>query len=156
MKTLYLLFAKFEEDHGSNNRVMMVYHQATKAVPPHEKLSMYELYISRAAQRFGASKTREIYEQAIHSSLPDDDVKTMCVKYAELERGVGEFDRARSILTYASQLADPRTDLHFWNSWHAFEVQHGNEDTFREMLHIKRSVYASYTQVFLVELLFMC
>ena len=32
--------------------------------------------------------------------------------------------------------------------WHDFEVQHGNEDTFREMLRIKRSVQAQFnTQV---------
>lgn len=32
--------------------------------------------------------------------------------------------------------------------WHDFEVRHGNEDTFREMLRIKRSVQAQFnTQV---------
>ena len=37
---------------------------------------------------------------------------------------------------------------HFWKAWHDFEVKHGNEDTFREMLRIKRSVQAQYnTQV---------
>lgn len=32
----------------------------------------------------------------------------------------------------------------FWQTWHDFEVQHGNEDTFKEMLRIKRSVQAQY------------
>jgi len=36
----------------------------------------------------------------------------------------------------------------FWKEWHDFEVRHGNEDTFREMLRIKRSVQAQFnTQV---------
>lgn len=30
--------------------------------------------------------------------------------------------------------------------WREFEIAHGNEDTFREMLRIKRSVQALYTQ----------
>ena len=36
----------------------------------------------------------------------------------------------------------------FWKVWQEFEVRHGNEDTFREMLRIKRSVQAQFsTQV---------
>ena len=36
----------------------------------------------------------------------------------------------------------------FWQIWKEFEVKHGNEDTLREMLRIKRSVQAVYnTQV---------
>ncbi|GLT30360.1 hypothetical protein SLA2020_051640 [Shorea laevis] len=102
---------------------------------------MSEMYIARAAEIFGVPKTREIYEQAIESSLPDKDVKTLCLKSAEPEKRLGEIDRARGIYVFASQFADPRTDGDFWNKWHEFEVQHGNEDTFREMLRTKRSVF---------------
>ncbi|KAI9126548.1 hypothetical protein K1719_002144 [Acacia pycnantha] len=146
VKPLYLQYAKLEEDYGLAKRAMKVYDQATKAVPNNEKLSMYEIYIARAAEIFGVPKTREIYEQAIESGLPDKDVKTMCLKYAELEKSLGEIDRARGIYVFASQFADPRSDSEFWNKWHEFEVKHGNEDTFREMLRIKRSVSASYSQ----------
>lgn len=146
VKPLYLQYAKLEEDYGLAKRAMKVYDQATKAVPNHEKLGMYEIYIARAAEIFGIPKTREIYEQAIESGLPDKDVKAMCLKYAELEKSLGEIDRARGIYVFASQFADPRSDTEFWNRWHEFEVNHGNEDTFREMLRIKRSVSASYSQ----------
>ena len=126
---------------------MKVYDQATKAVPNNEKLSMYEIYIALAAEIFGVPKTREIYKQAIESGLPDKDVKTMCLKYAELEKSLGEIDGARAIYVFVSHFADPRSHVDFWNKWHEFEVQHGNEDTFREMLRIKRSVSTSYSQV---------
>ncbi|DBA83327.1 TPA: hypothetical protein ACH3X2_006587 [Trebouxia sp. C0005] len=43
-------------------------------------------------------------------------------------------------------MADPRRDTGFWADWNAFEVAHGNEDTFREMLRIRRSVAASFSQ----------
>lgn len=147
VKPLYLQYAKLEEEYGLAKRAMKVYDQATKAVPSNEKLAMYEIYIARAAEIFGVPKTREIYEQAIENGgLPDKDGKAMCLKYAELEKSLGEIDRARGIYVYASQFADPRSDVDFWNKWHEFEVQHGNEDTFREMLRIKRSVSASYSQ----------
>lgn len=32
----------------------------------------------------------------------------------------------------------------YWQTWHDFEVQHGNEDTFKEMLRIKRSVQVKF------------
>ncbi|MGH0155679.1 UNVERIFIED_CONTAM: hypothetical protein FKN15_029686 [Acipenser sinensis] len=36
----------------------------------------------------------------------------------------------------------------FWQTWKEFEIRHGNEDTIREMLRIKRSIQATYnTQV---------
>ncbi|KAI3408343.1 TPR_REGION domain-containing protein [Psidium guajava] len=147
VKPLYLQYAKLEEEYGLAKRAMKVYDQATKAVPSNEKLAMYEIYIARAAEIFGVPRTREIYEQAIENGgLPDKDGKAMCLKYAELEKSLGEIDRARGIYVYASQFADPRSDVDFWNKWHEFEVQHGNEDTFREMLRIKRSVSASYSQ----------
>ncbi|CAI9087648.1 OLC1v1021777C1 [Oldenlandia corymbosa var. corymbosa] len=146
VKPLYLQYAKLEEDFGLAKRAMRVYDQATKAVPAAEKLSMYEIYIARAAEIFGVPKTREIYEQAIESGLPDKDVKIMCLKYAELEKSLGEIDRARALYKHSSQFVDPRSDPDFWLKWHEFEVQHGNEDTFREMLRVKRSVSASYSQ----------
>nr|GEY01842.1 hypothetical protein [Tanacetum cinerariifolium] len=50
---------------------------------------------------------------------------------------------------------DPQFDGDFWKKWHEFEVNHGNEDTFRNMLRIKRSVSARHSQahVFLPEYL---
>lgn len=148
VKPLYLQYAKLEEDYGLAKRAMKVYDQATKAVPANEKLGMYEIYIARAAEIFGVPKTREIYEQAIETGrLPDKDVKTMCMKYAELEKSLGEIDRARGIYQHAADFAEPRSHADFWNKWHEFEVQHGNENTFREMLRIKRSVSAKYSQV---------
>jgi pre-mRNA-splicing factor SYF1 len=72
----------------------------------------------------------------------------MCLKYAELEKKLGEIDRARAIYVHASQYCDPSMDTEFWQLWHSFEVRHGNEDTFREMLRVKRSVQATYnTQI---------
>ncbi|BBN08894.1 pre-mRNA-splicing factor SYF1 [Marchantia polymorpha subsp. ruderalis] len=146
-KPLYLQYAKLEEQHGLDRHAMAVYERATKAVADNEKMSVYEIYIARAAELFGVPKTRKIYEMAIQSGLPDKDVKVMCMKYAELERNLGEIDRARAIYVHAAQMADPRSDSEFWSKWNDFEVQHGNEDTFREMLRIKRSVSASYSQM---------
>jgi pre-mRNA-splicing factor SYF1 len=147
VKPLYLQYAKLEEDFGLAKRAMRVYDEATKAVPKKEKRQMYEIYIARAAEIFGVPKTREIYEQAIEKGgLQDVDVKLMCIKYAELEKSLGEIDRARSIYQHAADFAESRLHPDFWKSWHDFEVLHGNENTYREMLRIRRSVDAKYSQ----------
>merc|ERR1711899_333437 len=65
-----------------------------------------------------------------------------------METKLGEIDRARAIYGHCSQMCDPRVNAKFWNTWKDFEVRHGNEDTLREMLRIKRSVQHQYnTQV---------
>jgi hypothetical protein len=37
-----------------------------------------------------------------------------------------------------------KSNAKFWQLWKDFEIAHGNEDTVREMLRIKRSVQATY------------
>lgn len=146
-KSFYLMYAKLEEEHGLARHAMTIYERATKAVLPEEQFEMFNLYIKQAAEIFGVTHTREIYEKAIEV-LMDDQAREMCVRFADLERKLGEIDRARAIYMHASQMADPRTTPNFWKVWHDFEVRHGNEDTFREMLRIKRSVQAQFnTQV---------
>ena len=92
-----------------------------------------------------------MYELAIkaegEAALSDADFRSMCVRYAKLEQSLGEIDRARGIYVHASAVANPAVELSFWNDWNSFEIQHGNEDTYREMLRIKRSVSAAYAQL---------
>merc|ERR1711933_21182 len=107
---------------------------------------MYGMLLRKTAELFGQTRTREIYDQAIEA-LPHNRIKDACVKYAKMETMLGEVDRARAIYVHASQFCDPRREEEFWKTWRSYEVQHGNEDTFRDMLRIKRSVQAMFAQV---------
>lgn len=78
------------------------------------------------------------------SVLPDRQTAEMCLRFAALERKLGEIDRARAIYAHASQFCDPRVNPKFWSEWNSFEIETGSEDTFREMLRIKRSVQAQF------------
>jgi hypothetical protein len=68
-KALYLQYAKLEEDYGLAKRAMNVYDEAVRAVPNGQKMSMYEIYIARAAELFGVPRTRQIYEVSLLSSF---------------------------------------------------------------------------------------
>ncbi len=142
-KAIYLMYGNLEEERGLARSAMRVYERATRAVADEDRLTMFDFYITKSATNFGLTSTRPIYERAI-ASLPDKEAKVMCLKFAEMERRLGEIDRARAIYGHASQFADPRVDKGFWDTWEKFEVAHGNEDTFKEMLRIKRSVAAQF------------
>lgn len=142
-KVLYLMYGNLEEERGLARHAMRIYERATRAVSDENRFEMFNFYITKSASNFGLTSTRPIYERAI-AALPDREARDMCLKFAEMERRLGEIDRARAIYGHASQFCDPRTTPAFWSKWEAFEVQHGNEDTFKEMLRIKRSVQAQY------------
>jgi pre-mRNA-splicing factor SYF1 len=142
-KVLYLMYGNLEEERGLARHAMRIYERATRAVSDEDRFEMFNFYITKSATNFGLTSTRPIYERAI-TALPDREARDMCLKFAEMERRLGEIDRARAIYGHASQFCDPRTTPEFWSKWQAFEVQHGNEDTYKEMLRIKRSVQAQY------------
>lgn len=140
-KVLYLMYGNLEEERGLARHAMRIYERATRAVSDEDRADMFNFYITKSASNFGLPSTRPIYERAI-AALPDKEARNMCLKFADMEKRLGEIDRARAIYAHASQFCDPRSNPGFWTKWEAFEVQHGNEDTFKEMLRVKRSVQA--------------
>ncbi|KAL8945315.1 MAG: hypothetical protein Q9183_008091, partial [Haloplaca sp. 2 TL-2023] len=145
-KTLYLMYGALEEERGLARHAMRIYERATHAVSDEDRAEVFTFYITKSATNFGLTSTRSIYERAI-VALPDTEARDMCLKFAEMERRLGEIDRARAIYGHASQFCDPRTTPGFWKKWEGFEVAHGNEDTFKEMLRVRRSVQAMYKYV---------
>lgn len=145
-RRLHMLYANLEEEFGLARHALAIYNRATKAVEENDMYEMYGMLLRKTAELFGQTRTREIYDQAIEA-LPHNRIKDACVKYAKMETMLGEVDRARAIYVHASQFCDPRREEEFWKTWRGFEVQHGNEDTFRDMLRIKRSVQAMFAQV---------
>jgi pre-mRNA-splicing factor SYF1 len=159
-KPLFLMYAKLEEDYGRAKRVMEIYERATKVVMDEDKYEvrcilkgssaqlltvrqMFLIYIAKATENFGLPATRAIYERAI-TVLSDKQTAQMCLRFAAMERKLGEIDRARAIYAHASQFCDPRVNPEFWKEWNDFEVETGSEDTFKEFLRIRRSVQSLY------------
>ena len=163
-KPIFLMYSQLEEEYGLAKRAMSIYDRATQVVENEEKFEvgyffaifnnierylmwsyskMFTIYIAKAAENYGLTATRPIYERALEV-LPDRQTAKMSLRFAALERKLGEIDRARAIYAHASQFCDPRTNPEFWAEWHSFEIDTGSEDTFREMLRIKRSVQAQF------------
>jgi len=143
-RKLYLMYARLEEQRGLARHALRIYDEAVAKVKENDRPQMYRIYIKKAADLFGVTRTREIYEKAIQN-LPDDCLADFCVRYFKLECQLGEIDRARAVLMYGCQFADPMRYDMFWEEWNTFEIEHGNEETFREMLRMKRSVESQTT-----------
>ena len=141
----FLTQGQFEEQYGLTKRALSVYRKMCHVVP--EKYTAYQLYIAKTTKYMGVTATREIYQEAIGKLDDEDAASKLCMEFAKMETSFQELDRARKILAYGSQMADPRKNPEFWTAWHEFEVAHGNEETFRDMLRIKRSVEASFSTV---------
>lgn len=120
-KALYLAYAKLEEDFGLAKHAIRIYDRGTRAVADEDRFEMFEIYISKATQYYGLVSTREIYEKALET-LPDKQARDMALKFSEMETKLGEVDRARAILAYASQFSDPRVDPDFW--WGSLELSY--------------------------------
>jgi len=144
-KNIYLLYAKLEEDFGLARHVMAIYNRACKAVEKEEMHLIYEIYIKKAIDFFGITSCRPIFTEAIES-LPEDRSREMSLKFAQVERNLGEIDRARVIYSHCAEICDPEVHKNFWQIWKDFEVAHGNEDTLREMIRVRRTVQVIHSR----------
>ncbi|CAB9500270.1 splicing factor SYF1 [Seminavis robusta] len=142
----FMMSGGFEEEYGLTKRALNVYSDMCKKVPAEEKFTAYQLYIAKTTKYLGLTATRDIYQEAIEV-LQDTPAAKLCQDFAKMETSLQEIARARAVLTYGSQMADPRINPEYWKSWNEFEVSYGNEETFREMLRIKRSVEAAFSTV---------
>jgi len=142
----FLLNGAFEEEYGLTKRALRVYERMCTVVQSDEKFIAYKIFIIKTIKYLGTTASRPLYEQAI-AALEDNYAADMCCDYAKLEASLQETDRARAVFAYGSQMADPRRKPEYWKEWHEFEVLNGNEETFREMLRIKRSVQAAFSTV---------
>eukprot|EP01028_Stygiella_incarcerata_P005790 TRINITY_DN2401_c0_g1_i1.p1 TRINITY_DN2401_c0_g1~~TRINITY_DN2401_c0_g1_i1.p1 ORF type:complete len:897 (+),score=245.17 TRINITY_DN2401_c0_g1_i1:73-2691(+) len=142
-KLLFLMYAKYEEEYGLSRRAMRVLDRATQSVKKEDMFDVYVVYLNRAMTLFGAARTREIYQKAVET-LPPNRARTMCLRFANMETQLGEIDRARAIFAYGAQFSNPTSDREYWDAWHTFEIQHGNEDTFRNMLRVRRTIHLRF------------
>ncbi|AFZ80532.1 adapter protein, putative [Theileria equi strain WA] len=146
VKYIFYLYAHMEEEFGLINRSLGILRDAARYADKDDQLKLVKLYIAKTTEFYGITHTRKIYKEALEF-VDDNATRELCSMYIQMERGLAEIDRARAIYIYCSQFCDPSVHTLFWKDWREFEVLHGNEDCFREMLRIKRSVQAHYSKV---------
>ena len=136
----FVLYGEFEEKYGLVSHAVEIYDRMVEKVPEKERIRAFELYIFKVSEYLGMTKTRPLFEKAL-KDIQDDSIIPLGLTYTEFEKNLGEIDRARSILYYLSQFSDPTIEDHpLWVAWDEFELKCGNEDTYKEMMRVQRSV----------------
>uniref|UniRef100_A0A8C9GMN6 Pre-mRNA-splicing factor SYF1-like n=1 Tax=Piliocolobus tephrosceles TaxID=591936 RepID=A0A8C9GMN6_9PRIM len=138
-KSIFLMYANFEEKYGFLKKSLTIYKEAIPFLEQTDQIKFYKIFISKVSKAYGIHKSREAFEEAIQT-LNDDDAREMCLLYIDMEYKLNEYDRVRSLYVYTAQFTNPLSHSTFYQNWREFEVVHGNEHTFREMIRIKRSV----------------
>ncbi|CDK24727.1 unnamed protein product [Kuraishia capsulata CBS 1993] len=150
-KPIYLLYAKFEEEHGLATASMKIYKRALSvATEPEVKLELYKIYTTKAIELLGPNFARQIFEQAyvdIPVSTPGF-AETVIVGFAFLEAELKQLTRAREIFKQGAEMVslatrkiykDEQREL-LWNKWKQFELEFGDEESYKQMLRLKRRI----------------
>jgi pre-mRNA-splicing factor SYF1 len=93
------MYADFEENFGLLNHAMEIYDRACKELTEgRDRYEVLNLQIAKSADFYGVSRTRQLFERAfdlLTSNIPD--LIQMGLRFAKMERKLGEIDRARAI-----------------------------------------------------------
>ena len=149
LHSIYLLYGDAEERFGLGRNAIQIYQRAAMSdADSDRKVELFKFAISKAKKLQGLIACRPVFEEAISpkAGLLDHQIRPLILEFSGLEVSLGEFDRARTLFGYGGQLADPTREVNFWERWRDFETKHGNEETFREMLRVKRAVQAKFDQ----------
>jgi pre-mRNA-splicing factor SYF1 len=145
----YFCAFKFELDRGLASDAIRILRRAASQVPYDAKAGFFLMAVSQSMQTQGAAPTRGLFEEAIAALASKRDKETieMCVEYCWMEAALGQTSRARKLLEHASQFANPNKEEleFFWDVWKNFEIQHGSEDTFKEMKRMQRSILVRFS-----------
>ncbi|KAG2377976.1 hypothetical protein C9374_008598 [Naegleria lovaniensis] len=156
-RDFFLLYVKFEEMFGMSSKSVRIFDRAVKSVSPNsqEQFQLYQLFITRVSELFGAAKTREVMDMALNQAVENNDashqsnsfIRDLTLRYISIELKLGEVDRCRSLFAFAASFCNPEIQEHFsklWERWAKFERQFGNVETFKEMLRIRRFIKQQY------------
>ena len=145
----FMLHGPYEEEYGLSKRALSVYKEMCEKVPVEDMYTAYQIFITKTIKHRGIIATRDIYQDAIEklAKVHPQSVVKICVDFAQMEVKLNQIDRARAIYVYGAQSADPRRIPEYWKGWNDFEIEFGSEDTFREMLRVKRSVEAAFSTI---------
>ena len=140
----YLLFIDFEKKKGMVNHQIEIFKKMVEDVEEKKKLICYKLYIAKLAKYFGSEKTRKIYENCLKILKVEEKIN-LGLEYAKLELKLKEIDRARKIYFFLSQFCEPEIEEYgFWKIWEDFEIEWGNEDTYRDFIRNKKNIKREY------------
>lgn len=169
-KLMYLLYSQFEQDHGSiiksitileksieNHTTWINEHLSTLSKQDQEKVitskfEVYQMLIFKVSSILkDDDKLRNVYTIALNDQqLKLSNLIIISSNFIKFETGLKQFGRVRSLFKYITKLSNPSNKemIELWQKWEKFELQFGNELSFKDMLRFKRSVVDDFKNDF--------
>ena len=139
-KNIFIAYSALEEKvSGLVGKSIEILHRGAVSVSTHleSRLQLWGMCISRAQSTLGPSIARELYQECIQV-LPNSKAVAFVIEFSDFESSMGEIIRAREILTYGAKLLPPSRNTELWNNFEVFELKHGDKETYKEMLKMKK------------------
>ena len=96
------MYSDFEEKYGLISHAIEVLEKGLSVVDSQEnKFDIFNLLLAKSTQFFGIMKTRELFEKAF-TVFKGSQLIQVGLRFAKLERKLGEIDRCRSIYEHLS------------------------------------------------------
>lgn len=143
-KPIYLLYAKLEEDNGLIQRSLKILNKAADSVILDEKPEILNVLVAKTIEHSGLTSARPILTKAI-DELPLKYAIDFIILFADVEIRLNEFERARELLKFGGLQQSPLKNIKLWEFWSNFEVNHGNKETYKTMLRIKRTATEEFS-----------
>lgn len=155
LKQVYLLYSEWEMNFGSQLRSLKIVKEAISQMErQQDKLQFYQILIMRTIETKGVEWVVEIFKEAIETisvQLPGY-ISELVAGFVNVEIALGEPDKARVILEYAAENVmefnrsnDDRELV--WTLFKAFELENGDETTYKAMLRKKIYLENMYGKV---------
>ena len=86
---------------------MKIYDRALKDIHDKDnKFTVFNLYLAKATKYFGVTHSRQLFESAFQK-LDGSHLIQVGLRFAKMERKLGENERARNIYEHLSQFCNP-------------------------------------------------
>lgn len=168
-KLIYLLYSEFEHKNGSVVRSVRIIEQAiqhlTKSYENHakslskeernkivdDKFDLYSLGLTKINNNLkDTNMARSLLTKSLedaHLTIPN--IVELSLRFVAFEVALKEFTRARALFKHATKLGNPASLVfsEVWAEWERFEVENGDEESFKEMLKWKRNVTKEFNSI---------
>lgn len=157
-KTIFLFYAQVEEENGWNTRAISVLKLCLKALQQgidklseasmrskliDEKYDIYCIIISKLMKFDDKNEVRALFEDSLEDeNLTTSQIIKLGLRFIEFEICNSQFVRVRNLFQYLCRTTSSKNPIldDVWENWKRFELENGNESTFKEMLRFKRQL----------------
>ena len=147
LRQVYISYSSWEAKYGSQSSSLKVLEEGiTNMNNQLDKVLLYKLLITATIENRGLEWAVPVFRDALEGltvQIPEY-ISEIVAGFVTLELQLGDVSKARSVLHYATENImefneDENDRRAIWDLYKAFELENGNEATYKEML--KRKLY---------------